>query len=84
MSDRDKDPAHTISAARELLDNPMLKEAFQRIEQGTIEEMLLPNITDDMRRQKADRVNAIRAVRQQFEDIILVAKTEAQPAIRAP
>lgn len=78
------DLTYRASRAMELLEDPIFAEAFDAIERGTIEEMLQPNIPDDLRRQKADRVNAIRAVRQQFENIVREGNPPSGQAIKPP
>lgn len=53
---------YRAAEAKRLLDDPLLTEAFQRIEKGAIEEMIgLKPEEDVARRHLAERVKIIRA-----------------------
>jgi hypothetical protein len=71
--------------ARRLLDEPLLKEAFDTIERDTIEAMLrvpgLPVWADRKRRRLADQVNTIRVIRSYLEHVITAGKqAEREPS----
>lgn len=79
----EQDKLHRAERARELLEDPILKESFDRIERAASEAMLAPTADDETRRRMADRVNAIRFVRGEFISVIN-ANRDAPAPIKVP
>lgn len=77
----EREHSRRVSEAKRLLDEPLLIEAFDKIERLAIEEILKADRGDnDGRRMMADYVIAVRAVRRHLEQVI----TTGESALRAP
>lgn len=64
--------------ALELLDDDVLKSAFERIISDHMEKFLAADHTDDaLRRACQDRINAIKDVRQRLRSIVTDGKEAA-------
>ena len=67
-------PAETIdraTRAKQLLDDPLLREAFAEIERLAFEEFLASgHDADALRRACQDRITAIRNVRQHLSSLV--------------
>lgn len=82
MADRltDREHARRVSEARRLLDEPLLLEAFERIEKQALEELVKADRKDDDgRRLMADYIRAVRAVRRHIEQIIVTGEDALRP-----
>lgn len=77
------DLVHRAGRALELLDDPVLADAFARAEHNAIEAMLAAT-DDDTRRRKADFANAVRAVRAELKADVLRAQADARRREREP
>lgn len=70
---------HRAQEARRLLDEPLLKEALDRIEQDTVEEILrLPFWADRKRRMLTDRIRVIRGMRDHLRSVILTGEENSR------
>jgi len=77
MSEMDR--VYRAQRARELLDDPVLAETFVLLERAYIEEVLGEDKDDDGRRVWADRVNALRSVRDALRQMVEAGKERPEP-----
>lgn len=78
-----QDVLYKAERARQLLDDPILADAFAEIEIAHIEASLSAT-NDDTRRRAADRANAIRDVRAKLHDLVSEAERKARENVRLP
>lgn len=75
--------ARRTSEARRLLDEPLLNEAFERIERMAVEELLQRERSDDDgRRLMADYIRTVRNLRKYLEHVIANGEQALKPAKR--
>lgn len=76
----DREHSRRVSEARRLLEEPLLIEAFDKIERQAIEELVkAERKDDDGRRLMADYIRAVRAVRRHIEQIIVTGEDALRP-----
>lgn len=74
---------HRVAEARRLLDEPLLIEAFDKVEHMAIEEILaLPMGADRKRRILTDRVRTIRAVKAHLHNLIASGEQALKKPLR--
>jgi hypothetical protein len=82
-SRNEREIARRVSEARRLLDEPLLIEAFDRIEAAAIEDMLtVPFWAQRRMRMAADRVKVVRGLRKHLEHVIVNGEQALRPGRR--
>lgn len=76
------DLKYKADRAAALLDDSVLAEAFDAIEAHHISAMLNPTATDDQRREHAQRVNAVRFVRDDLRNRVLAVNAQPNEPVR--
>lgn len=76
------DAKHRADYARRLMDDPVLNEALDALERQAIEDLLrAPFWRDRHRRILADRVRAIRGIREHLRAVITAGETRARRTV---
>lgn len=70
------DIAFRASEANRLLNEPLLVEAFEKVERELFKALIAPNATDADRARDAAQIRAIRDVRAHLETVIRTGKSQ--------
>ena len=77
-----QDKERRKSEAERLMGEPLLMEAFQVLENETVEELVNAKLLEDaQRRALADRIRTIRDVKQRLKSVIQTGKVYDGPNV---